>query len=153
MTYEALLNIIDSEGILLYEMKFRGNSNGLYSDNCIAIDSLISTRSERKCVLSEEVGHHFNSYGNILDTNEVQAIKQEKRGRNWAYEFNIPLKSFIDAYKEGVRNQYELAEFLEVTEEFLIKAIDYYWNKYGSHYRVDNYIICFSPLYVEKMVS
>ena len=46
-----------------------------------------------------------------------------------------------------------LAEYLEVTEEFLEECIECYRNKYGICKRVDNYVVYFIPqLSVMKLV-
>ncbi|WP_281811475.1 hypothetical protein [Vallitalea longa] len=52
----------------------------------------------------------------------------------------------MSAYKYGCSNQYEIAEYFNVTEEFLIKAVNRYKEKYGLYYKTDNYIIYFEPL-------
>ncbi|MGB8451152.1 MAG: hypothetical protein WCD89_02365 [Anaerocolumna sp.] len=59
----------------------------------------------------------------------------------------------IRAYEFGCRNQYEMAEYLEVTEEFLAKALSSYKNKYGPYVKIDFYIVFFEPnLGVMKMI-
>ena len=40
---------------------------GLYSDGTIAISTDMKTDAEKACVLAEELGHHYTTYGNILD--------------------------------------------------------------------------------------
>lgn len=57
----------------------------------------------------------------------------------------------INAYRYGVRNKHELAEYLDVTEDFLYEAIEYYRCKYGIYYKIDTYIIYFEPLGVMKI--
>ena len=39
----------------------------------------------------------------------------------------------------------ETAEYLEVTEEFLLEALQYYKGKYGRYVTIDNYAIYFEP--------
>ncbi|MPN55927.1 hypothetical protein SDC9_203611 [bioreactor metagenome] len=73
-------------------------------------------------------------------------IKQEKRARNWAYEKLIGIVELINAYKKGVQDKHELADYLGVTEVFLEEAISYYHSKYGVNYRIDNYVVYFDPL-------
>lgn len=57
----------------------------------------------------------------------------------------VGLMGIIDAYKNGCRNSYEVAEYLEVTEVFLNDALNAYRDKYGVYTTVDNYIIYFIP--------
>ncbi|WP_242649559.1 hypothetical protein [Alkaliphilus oremlandii] len=42
------------------------------------------------------------------------------------------MEQFIDAYKVGVSNRHESAEFLDVTEEFVDMAIEHFKGIYGS---------------------
>ena len=51
----------------------------------------------------------------------------------------------VDAYKNGCRNSYEVAKYLNVTEEFLNDALNTYKGKYGVYATVDNYLIYFTP--------
>lgn len=146
MTYEKLAAETEKEGIEIIEMKFKGTSKGLYADNVIALDSKIETDSEKRCILAEEMGHHFTSHGDILDINDVRNSKQEKRARNWGYEKLVGIIDLIDAYKKGARNRHELAEYLNVTEEFLEKAIEHYKEKHGLYYQIDKYVVYFEPL-------
>lgn len=51
----------------------------------------------------------------------------------------------IDAYRHHCQTLSETAEFLDVTEEFLADALNYYRAKYGTGVCIDNYIIYFEP--------
>ena len=95
-------------------------------------------------MLSEELGHFETSVGDILDMNSVSNRKQELKARAWAYDKLINLQGFINAFEHNCTNLYETAEFLEVTEEFLIEAIQLYQTKYGQYASVDNYTIFFN---------
>lgn len=145
MDYEDLLEKAEKAGIQLYENNRISGLKGLYVDNTITINSNIETEAEKKCILAEELGHYCTSYGNILDQSTVENRKQEKKAREWAYRQTVGLSDLIQAYKSGVRNRYELAEFLNVTEEFLQEVITYYQGKYGPCFEFDNYIIYFAP--------
>lgn len=145
MLYEKLLAEAEKEGINVFEVDI-GRLKGLYIDGNIALNSSIETYSEMACVLAEELGHHHTTHGNILDQNKPENRKQERRARGWAYERLVSLKGLIEASKQGIRNRYELAEYLGVSERFVEEAIEYYEGKYGIYHKVDNYIIYFKPL-------
>jgi hypothetical protein len=81
----------------------------------------------------------------------AQNRKQERHARIWAYDKKIGLMGLINAYKNGCRNRYEIAGYLEVTEEFLLEAVKYYHEKYGVCTTVDNYVVYFEPLGVLQM--
>jgi len=150
MTYEQLVQAAGDDNIEVMEVSFRGGLKGLYADNVISINSKIQTDTEKKCILIEELGHHYTTTGNILDVKNVSNRKQELKARNWSYEKLVPFKSLINASKEGIVNFYELAYYLDVTEYFLKEALQYYQNKYGLYAEEDNYCIYFSPLTVCK---
>lgn len=148
MTYEQVVQAIYDEDIEIIEFDFRGGIKGLYSDNTIGIRSDIKTNIEKKCVLAEELGHHYITTGNITDLKSVCNRKQERQARKWSYEKLVPLTSLIKASYSGCTNIYELAEYLDVTEIFLKDALQHYLNKYGLYAEVDNYCIYFNPLTV-----
>lgn len=149
MDYEQLLLEAEREGIEVEERYFNSNNiKGLYMDNVIALNSSIETQTEKLCVLAEELGHHYTSVGNILDQTKLENRKQERQARAWAYNRLVGIVGLINAYRHGVRNMHELAEFLGVSEQFLKEALQYYYEKFGPYYEIDNYIICFDPLWI-----
>ena len=65
----------------------------------------------------------------------------------------IGLMGIIHAFNAGCQNKYEIADFLDVTEEYLEECISCYRDKYGVYTTVDNYVIYFIPyLTVIKML-
>lgn len=152
MLYDELLIKAENEGINVYKRDI-GALKGLYIDGNIALSPSIETLSEMACVLAEELGHYYTTVGNILDQSKVENRKQERRARGWAYERLASLTSLIDASKRGIRNRYELAEFLGVSERFVEEAIQYYRDKHGLYYEIDNYIIYFEPLGVFEKIN
>lgn len=146
MSYENLLDDANDSGITLDEKyTFDSRLKGLYIDNNIALSSTLETSAEKSCILAEELGHHYTSSGNIIDMNVIANRKQELHARAWAYNRLIGLYGIINAYRSGCRNGYEIAEHLNITEEFLNEALQYYRNKYGLCTTVDNYVIYFEP--------
>ncbi|WNF33799.1 ImmA/IrrE family metallo-endopeptidase [Aeribacillus composti] len=151
MTYENLLREAQQHGIDTYEKPMTPTIKGLYSDKVIWINKNIPTNDEKACILAEELGHYHTSSGNILDQSKISNRKQELRARTWAYERLVPLQKIVQAHKSGVRNRYELAEYLGVTEDFLNSAIKRYQEKYGLCVSVESYTVCFEPLGVLEM--
>ena len=152
MNYEQLLTAADQEGLLVKEQPLTGH-DGLIRDSRIAIRKDIETQAEKSCVLAEEIGHYRTSSGNILDQNKVESRKQEYRARLYGYNLKIGLAGLIRAYEARCRNRYEMAEYLDVTEEYLEEAIDCYKAKYGLYVSIDNYLIYFEPFVVIKIIS
>lgn len=106
----------------------------------------ISYEVERRCILAEELGHYHTTYGDITDQSDIRNIKHEKRARNWAFDKLITMEKLIEAYHLGIRNRYELAEQLGVTEEFIEEALHHFQQKYGLFTTVGKYSIFFDPL-------
>lgn len=151
MNYEQLLTAADQEGLLVKEQPLTEH-DGLIRGSHIAIRKDIETQAEKSCVLAEEIGHYRTSSGNILDQNKVESRKQEYRARLYGYNLKIGLAGLIRAYEARCRDRYEMAEYLDVTEEYLEEAIDCYKAKYGLYASVDNYIIYFEPFAVMHMI-
>lgn len=152
MNYEQLLTAADQEGLLVKEHSLT-NHDGLISGRRIAIRKNIETQSEKSCVLAEEIGHYSTTTGDILDQSKIWSRKQEYRARLYGYNLKIGLTGLIRAYESGCRSFYEMAEYLDATEEYLKEAIDCYKSKYGLCASVDNYIIYFEPFAVMKIIA
>jgi hypothetical protein len=118
---------------------------GLYVDGNVAINSNIKLDNEKTCVLIEELGHYYTSIGNILDKSDISKAKQEKRARDWGYEKLVGIIDIIKAFNAGVETRYEMAEYLNITEDFLDASIKHYEEKYGAFYLIDKYLINFKP--------
>lgn len=146
MAYELLLREAEQQGIEVCELPLRGKLKGLYYKNAICINRRLSQTTEKNCILAEELGHHHTSVGNILDQSDVRNRKQEQRARSWAYERLVPLNTIVQAHRLGVRNRFELAEYLNVTEDFLEAALNRFQEKYGLCVPVGKYTVCFEPL-------
>lgn len=143
-SYEFLLAEASDLGLIVKEKPLKYN-NGRIKGNRIAIRQDIETTAQKTCVLAEELGHYYTSVGNILDQTDEQNRKQEFRARMWAYNEMVGLMGIVRAFHHGCRSTYEVAEYLEVTEEFLNDALNAYRDKCGAYTTVDNYIIYFIP--------
>lgn len=143
-SYEILLSEASENGLVVKEKPLKYN-NGRIKGSRVAIRQDLSTSVEKACVLAEELGHHYTSYGNILDQSNTSNRKQELRARAWAYNKQIGLLGLIRAYEHGCRNRFEIAEYLEVTEEVLEECLIFYRNKYGVCANIDNYVVYFIP--------
>lgn len=146
LTEHALKNGID---IMDDSIPFSG-IKGLYSDNII-IMSKNMTESEYVCVLAEEVGHFEKTLGDILSQNNISNIKEEEKARRWASLKLVTMENLIRCFDAGCRNRYEAAEYIGVTEEFLMNSIDFYKKIYGIYTIKENYVIYFEPFGIMKV--
>lgn len=150
---EELRQQAADNGAEVIDWKFQTDRiKGLYCNGVIAVSKDINTSAERTCILAEELGHHLTASGDILNQKDASNRKQELKGRIWAYNRLIGLTGIIKAYRAGCRNRYEIAQNLEVTEDMLQDAVDYYHDKYGLCVQVDNYAIYFEPLGVMELI-
>lgn len=153
MNYEELQIQACKDGIEIIEYPFKSsNIKGLYCNGTVALNEDM-TQVEKSCVLAEELGHHYTTTGDILDQNDIMNRKQEYRARLYGYNLKVGLTGLIRAYEEGCRNLYEMAEYLDATEEYLKDVIDCFHAKYGQYTIVDNYVIYFEPFAVMKFVA
>lgn len=144
MGYEELLKEADAIGTTVKELPLL-SSDGRINGRRIAIRQNIPTLVKKADVLAEELGHYHTSVGDILNQDTVAARKQERTARLWAYNKRIGLMGIIDAYKHHCQNRFEVAEFLEVSEDTLAEALECYRQIYGTSVKIDNYIIRFEP--------
>lgn len=144
--FEKLEDEAYQDGVDVLNYRFESNNiKGLYCDGVVAIRENM-TILEKSCVLAEELGHHYTSYGDIMNQDIVQNRKQELRARLRGYDMQIGLIGIIECYKHHCRSIYEMAEYLQVTEEYLKEALECYSRKYGENLvTIDNYAIRFVP--------
>ncbi len=143
MKYNALLNEANAEGISIKERPFK-TYDGRIKGKDIYLRKDMNT-AEKSCVLAEELGHYYTTVGDILDMNVSENRKQERQARLWGYNHVIGLFGLIRAYEHGCKDKYEIADYLDVTEEYLEDCINCYRDKYGEYKIVDNYTIYFIP--------
>ena len=143
--YERLINECENEGITVIEKYFKSDAKGLIKGNKIGISKKIDTVAEKRCILAEELGHYYTTTGNILDQSSLENRKQEYKARKWSYNKLVGTENIIKAYEANCTNKYEIAEFLNVTVEFLEESIECYKQVYGVFVNVREYTIIFVP--------
>lgn len=153
MTYEELQIQHDALNIVEMDLSEVDGLKGLCIGENIAIEKK-GTIKEKSCILAEELGHYYTTCGNILDQSNILNQKQELRARVWAYQRLITMEKLISAYNKGCKNAYEIAEDLDVTENFLIEALTVFKQKYYPYIQYKNYLIQFEPtLQIYKFVD
>lgn len=153
--YEKLEDMAAENDVEIMPHHFESDRiKGLYCDQVIALSNTLRTYPEKTCVLAEELGHYHTSSGDIIDTSNMQNQKQEMRARMWAYDRQVGLIGIVESFRAGCRTLSEMAEYLEVTEEFLGDALERYRQKYGIYTTIGHYIIYFEPrLVVAELLS
>ena len=90
----------------------------------IGIDeSKMQSHSELNVCLAHELGHQFkNAFYDISSTFETRD-RQEARATRWAVNELVPADELIAALKSGYTEVYDLAEYFNVTEDFIREAV------------------------------
>ncbi len=93
----------------------------------IGIDPFeIETTAEERVHLAHEIGHcETLSFYNIYSSLDIREKHEEKADR-WAVSRLIPACELAAAIKCGYCETWSLAEFFDVTEDFIRKAIRIY---------------------------
>lgn len=96
----------------------------------IAIDPMrLRSSVEEKDKLGHEMGHCCTgSFYNRFAACDVRQ-QHENRADKWEIEALVPREAFFAAVNQGVTELWELAEYFEVTERLMGKAMC--WYKYG----------------------
>ena len=85
-------------------------------------DKIRTTREKKECT-AHELGHHMrNAFYNIESTLETRA-RQEERATRWAVEQLIPADKLKTAMKAGYTEIWQLADYFDVSVEFMIDAV------------------------------
>ncbi len=91
----------------------------------VALDPSLSGAEERVC-LAHELGHcETMSFYNLYAPLDVRG-KHEKRADRWAILHLVPKAAYRRALRQGYTEIYSLAEYFDVTPEFMQKAVEYY---------------------------
>lgn len=146
--YEKDLQIAYDEGLDVKEKNLKSDASALISGNKVAINKrVLSSSIEKACALAEERGHYHTSTGNILDLEIQNNQKQEYKARLWGYNDKVGLSGLIRAYEARKFSFEDIADFLNITEKYLMEVLECYRSKYGTYVNLDNYAIMFEPSY------
>lgn len=126
-----LYQLSDAEHIPVYSFDLpQTHSLSLMNNDgscAVAIDpfGLNSTKDE-KIRLAHELGHCVTgSFYNRYSDFDIKA-RSEYKADKWAIKKLIPKDELQAAFEQGYTEPWNLAEYFNVTEEFIIKAVNYY---------------------------
>ena len=90
--------------------------------------SLIGTGPTERVHLAHEIGHcTTDSFYNRHTPFDIRQ-KHENRADKWAIKKLVPEDELNEAVSNGITEPWELAEYFNVTEDFMKKAVCYYTN-------------------------
>ena len=145
-SYENLLAQYDDE-IIIEETNLKKGLLGVYLGEIILIEKRLNSVNKLE-TLCEEIAHHLITYGDIRDQTKMLNRKFELKARRLGSELVISLDGLIDAFHHGVQNLYEMSQYFEVSERYILNALNHYKMKYGLDVYHNGYVIKFEPLQV-----
>lgn len=103
MRLEKLYDIAEKENIDIINFKMKNKAIiGYCQKKCmIGLNySKISTYTEEKCLLAEELGHYYYSAYYTLNSDKEFIDKQEYRAFKWKSLICVSLKSILECFKK-----------------------------------------------------
>ena len=127
VTLLDLYNRADAQGIEVDDVPMRSLTSVSFPQGWIALDTAkMQTTAEHKSILAHELGHvETGSFYNIYSPFDLRA-KQERRADKAAIKMLVPFKRILSAMWSGCREVWQLAEYFDVTEELINKALALY---------------------------
>ncbi len=128
--------LIDRENINLIDT-YLEDTSGAYVNydklNIIMYDSskLLSS-NEKKEVLAEELGHYYYDATYKFNSDLQFITKQEYKAKKYSYSMLIPFENLRKAILNGRTSILLLAEYFDVTIDFMSRCIAFYLEKYGQ---------------------
>ncbi len=133
---DSLFDTALKEQVDIEYVSFPSNILGLYYKEdgippVIGINkSIISNRKLFTCVLAEELGHHFTTVGDTTAeyysyADKLIVNKKETQALKWATELLLPINEIKQAVNNKITKFHELAEFLQVTDQFLLARLEF----------------------------
>lgn len=83
--------------------------------------------------MQKNYGHYYYNATYSLYCQDLQIIsKQERKAKKWSYNVLIPFEDLRRAILNGKTSILLLAEYFDVTIQFMSKCITFYLEKYGQ---------------------
>ena len=142
--YETLIDGATYDGFIVKELHLK-SGDGRCRGHRISIRQDIPTLKKKADALAEEIAHGKITVGDISDQTKPANRRQERLARLMAYEIRFPLMDIVNACKARCTNTYEISEYLDVSEDTIKEALEFYRQKYGQSTTVGDYIIQFEP--------
>lgn len=138
-----LLALAAQEGIIVEEFSLVKPLLGIYmcrteTPPVIGLSKSIHTSRERRCIMAEELGHHFTTVERCIPkefscySTRMNISRAEYRALRWAADFLIPENNLLDIISQGLYEPWELAEYYNVTEQFANFRLRLFGARFGA---------------------
>ena len=129
MELKKLYDVANRENISIdnFRMKNKAIILRVDKDYYIGLNySKIKSITEEKELLAEELGHYYcNAFYNSSSSPSTIAQK-EYRANKWKCTVLVSVNDLKEALKKGLRNIYEVADYLSLSEDTVAFAYNYY---------------------------
>lgn len=151
--YERLEQFAFDNDILLLTGRLPGLSgfyylNMEYGIKSITLNTALDTTAKRISVLAEELEHYISTPEDLFAAPKEIRDKYERIARFAAIQRLIPFDKLIKC--RALCDIYELADYLDITPEFLMSGLLAYKEHYGRSVSYMDFTINFDPFYIEK---
>ena len=102
----------------------------VFSIGYVAIDvDKIKSSQDEKYIIAHEIGHiETGAFYNIYSPLDIRSRHEERADRK-AIDTLVPWGELFEAFQCGIREKWELAEYFDVPEALIVKAVGYYRTK------------------------
>lgn len=131
METRKLYNIAKEEGITVDFFSLpeaKGLSLLVAGKRFIALDKgAVCGEATERVLLAHELGHHTADALYGIEAEGTLRKRKERRADRWAIERLVPYGELLDAIKQGDETVPFLADRFGVTEDFMQKALKFYY--------------------------
>ena len=129
MDLNKLYDVAEKENIPVIDFRMKNKAIICKTNKriCIGLNyEKINSVTEEKELLAEDLGHDYCNafYNSNSDFSTIS--KKEYRANKWKCTVLVSVNDFIDAFNKGLKNIYEIAEYLNLSEDTVIFAYNYY---------------------------
>lgn len=123
MSLEDIIHILEKENIEVEWMDlkhFAGVYVKIEDSHIIVLNNNLKSQKEIKVALIHELGHFFTGTIYRHEMGYFYVDKCEYKALKWAVMFLMPKEEIEKAIKKGVKEVWDLAEYFDVPEEWVV---------------------------------
>ncbi len=147
---EKLLQLVIAEDLKLIYMPLRIHKEGLHgmylpARKLICLDAGLKKLPKlHRCVLAEELGHHFTGSRTAFAFYPSYSVKrkmttEDEKALRWATDRLIPTNELLRLFDEGFHKCKVLADYFGVTAWLLFRKMEFL--QCAGKYKIDRQII------------
>lgn len=127
MNVLKLYDIAEKQGITVDTLNIIGKSYACEIGDFkgIALRENLTASEEYVC-MAHELGHHMRGALYHIEAPVFSLGQCEHKANKWAVHKLIPIRSLHAAFRKGYVEVWQLAEYFDVTEDFILKTIEIY---------------------------